>query len=90
MSDLKENFDFAVNNIRNLKQKPSNDELLEIYALYKQATEGDCNTSKPSMFDLKATYMWNKWKSLSGKSKTSAMQEYCNLFLDLSDKYGIN
>lgn len=41
-------FEDAVNDI-NTKIKPtmSNEELLKIYGLYKQATVGDCNIEKP-------------------------------------------
>lgn len=46
-------FDKAVEDVKNLKETPSNDDLLEIYALFKQATVGDCDTSKlnsPALF----------------------------------------
>ena len=36
----------------------SNDELLEIYALFKQGSVGDCNTSRPGMMDFKASHAW--------------------------------
>lgn len=43
-------FEKAAADVNNLKSRPSDDELLEIYALYKQATVGDCNTSMLSMW----------------------------------------
>ena len=43
---LKEKFRWAAENVKNLKEKPNEDELLEIYALYKQAEFGDCNNRK--------------------------------------------
>lgn len=39
-------FDQAVEDVKNLKTSPNNDDLLEIYAFYKQATVGNVNTSK--------------------------------------------
>lgn len=37
-------FEDAAEAVKNLKAKPSDEELLELYALFKQATVGDCNT----------------------------------------------
>lgn len=39
-----QSFEEAVDRVKNLKESPSDNELLEIYALYKQATIGDVNT----------------------------------------------
>uniref|UniRef100_A0A915CY46 ACB domain-containing protein n=1 Tax=Ditylenchus dipsaci TaxID=166011 RepID=A0A915CY46_9BILA len=46
-------FEEAAEQVKKLKKTPSNDELLELYALYKQATVGDNNTDKPGMLDMK-------------------------------------
>lgn len=37
-------FQKAAEEVKNLKQKPTDDEMLKVYALFKQATVGDCNT----------------------------------------------
>ena len=42
-------FDQAAADVKNLKASPSNDELLQLYALFKQGSVGDCNTSRPGM-----------------------------------------
>jgi len=34
----------------------------ELYALFKQATVGDCNTSRPGIFDQKGRYKWDAWE----------------------------
>ncbi|RVD87872.1 uncharacterized protein DFL_002076 [Arthrobotrys flagrans] len=57
-------------------KKPSDDEMLKLYALYKQATVGDVNTERPGMFDLKGKYKWDAWKSEEGKSQADAETEY--------------
>lgn len=41
-----QSFEQAVDQVKNLKESPSDTELLEVYALYKQATIGDVNTGK--------------------------------------------
>ncbi|RCH91235.1 hypothetical protein CU097_013079, partial [Rhizopus azygosporus] len=45
-------FNTAAEEVKKLSKSPSNDELLELYGLFKQATVGDNTTSKPT-FDLK-------------------------------------
>ncbi|KAG0771610.1 hypothetical protein G6F22_016334 [Rhizopus arrhizus] len=62
--------------IRNENTKwPSNDELLELYGLYKQAIVGDNETSKPT-FDIKGRYKWDAWTKLKGMSQEEAEQKY--------------
>ena len=39
----------------------TDDELKQIYALYKQGTIGDNTTEKPGMLDLKAKAKWEAW-----------------------------
>ncbi len=67
--------------------KPSNPELLKLYALYKQATEGDNNTERPGGFDFVAAAKYNAWDSEKGKTKESATEEYIALVQELSTKY---
>lgn len=67
--------------------KPSNEELLKLYGLYKQATEGDNETERPGGFDFKAAAKYNSWLALKGKSKTEATDQYLELVEDLSKKY---
>jgi len=52
MSDLSNRFQAAVSNSRNISQRPDNSTLLQIYALYTQATEGDVTGDKPGFGDL--------------------------------------
>lgn len=60
-------FEEAVEKVKSLKTSPSNDELLEVYALFKQATIGDNTTAKPGMFDLKGKAKWSAWDGKKGK-----------------------
>lgn len=83
MSDLQARFDAAVKDSRNLPNQ-SNENLLKLYALYKQATSGDVGGSKPGMFDLKGQAKYNAWSELKGKDQETAMQEY----VDLVEKLG--
>ena len=72
-------FEKAVEDSKSLPVKPSNETLLNLYSLYKQATEGDVNDETPAMFDFVAKAKYEAWSSLKGKSKEAAMQEYIKL-----------
>ena len=71
--EIKENFDFAVNQIRNSKQtksgSPTNEQKLKFYGLYKQATLGKCNTPKPWAIQVEAYAKWNAWNDLGNMKK---------------------
>jgi diazepam-binding inhibitor (GABA receptor modulating acyl-CoA-binding protein) len=77
---IQEQFEQAVKASKNLPQRPGNDVLLQLYALYKQATEGDVQGEVPSNpFDFVAKAKYEAWAGISGKSKDQAMQEYVQL-----------
>ncbi|HEX5668341.1 MAG TPA: acyl-CoA-binding protein [Chitinophagaceae bacterium] len=78
--ELVELFEKAVADSKSLSEKPSNETLLQLYSLYKQATEGD-NTSDPpsNPFDFVAKAKYEAWSDQSGKSKDQAMKEYVDL-----------
>lgn len=83
--DLKENFEIAVKESKELTKRPDNETLLKLYSLYKQATEGDMdlNTPAPGMFDFINKAKHDAWKKLSGTSSESAMEQYIALFNQL-------
>lgn len=88
MSDLKAEFDAAVNKVQNAEGdfKPSNDLKLEMYGLFKQASEGDVNGKKPGAFDLIGKAKWNAWEDLKGMSPEEAMEKYVAKVKDLEAK----
>ncbi len=67
--------------------KPSTEELLKLYGLYKQATEGDNEAERPGGFDFKAAAKYNSWLAFKGKSKSEASQAYIELVEKLAEKY---
>ncbi len=76
---LLENFNSAVSQSKDLPSRPSNEDLLQLYALFKQATDGDVSGDKPGGFDFKAIAKYSSWEEKKGTSKEQAMQEYVNL-----------
>ncbi|RBL90596.1 acyl-CoA-binding protein [Chitinophaga flava] len=82
--DLKAQFEQAVTDSKTLSEKPSNDILLQLYALYKQGSVGDNNTEPPSNpFDFVAKAKHEAWDALKGKTQESAMQDYVALVKEL-------
>ena len=82
--ELKELFAQAAIDSKNLPKKPGNDTLLQLYALYKQSTEGDI-IAEPSSntFDFVAKAKYAAWQQIKGKLRETAMQEYVALVAKL-------
>lgn len=76
---LQEQFEAALVKVKTLTTRPSNETLLKLYALYKQGSEGDNNTKKPGMFDIKEQFKWTAWNDLKGLDKAAAKQQYIDL-----------
>lgn len=81
--DLNAQFEQAVKESTDLPKKPANDVLLQIYALYKQATKGDVSGDRPGGFDFKGAAKYDAWAKLKGKSTDEAKQEYVDLINSL-------
>jgi len=77
--DLKTRFEAAAARSKTLPARPSDEVLLQVYALYKQATEGDVSGEAPGFFDLVGQAKFDAWERLKGKAKDAAMQEYVAL-----------
>ena len=82
--ELKELFEQSVAVSKTLPEKPDNATLLQLYSLYKQATEGDVAGDEPSNpFDFVARAKYDAWQNQKGKAKETAMQEYVDLVTKL-------
>ncbi len=84
---LLDDFNKAVDQSKELTKRPSNEELLDLYALFKQASEGDVTEPRPGGFDFKAIAKHDAWASKTGKSKEQAMEEYVTLVANLYQLY---
>ncbi|CAB1349452.1 unnamed protein product [Coregonus sp. 'balchen'] len=74
-----EQFNHAKSQMGTLKEDPGNEAKLKIYALFKQATQGPCNTPKPGMLDFVGKAKWDAWKSLGSVAQEDARQQYVDL-----------
>jgi acyl-CoA-binding protein len=83
MSDLKKKFAAAAKEAQSLPKRPGNDELLELYALYKQATSGDVGGSRPGLLDLTGRAKYDAWAKKKGTAQEQAMQAYVDFVAKL-------
>ncbi len=85
--DLNAKFDQAVAKSKELTRRPGNEELLKLYGLYKQATEGDVAGERPGGFDFKAIAKYDAWSELKGTSRESAREAYIAFVEQLHQQY---
>jgi len=81
-------FDAAQIKVKTLSTRPSNPELLELYALFKQGAEGDVHGKRPGMMDIKGRFKYDAWASKKGLSKADAMDAYIALVKQLLERDG--
>ncbi|XP_012286365.1 acyl-CoA-binding protein homolog [Orussus abietinus] len=86
---LDERFNEAAEEVKALASQPNDADLLELYALFKQATVGDCNTERPSgLLDFKGKAKWDAWNGKKGKSQDDAKKEYIDKVTSLVASIG--
>ncbi len=83
MRDLKAEFEAAAAAAQKLPSRPDNDTLLQLYALYKQATAGDASGKRPGFTDFVGRAKYDAWDKLKGTAKETAMQSYVDLVAKL-------
>jgi diazepam-binding inhibitor (GABA receptor modulating acyl-CoA-binding protein) len=74
-------FEEAAERVKTTKAKPTNEQLLEIYGWYKQATEGDNTKPQPGFSKVKDRAKWNVWKKNEGTSVEDAKKKYVETVL---------
>ncbi len=79
MSDTGERFERAAEAVKQLDEKPDNDTLLKLYALYKQGSEGDVSGDKPGFFDFVGAAKYEAWEQLEGTAREDAQARYIDL-----------
>lgn len=79
MSDLKAQFEKAKEAVKGLSERPDNDTLLRLYALFKQGSEGDAHGDKPGFFDFVGNAKYEAWEKLKGMDRDQAMTKYIDL-----------
>ncbi|EFJ17211.1 hypothetical protein SELMODRAFT_270651 [Selaginella moellendorffii] len=76
MATTEEQFKKAAEDALKLPPTTTDADKLILYGLYKQATVGNNETSRPGMLDFKGKAKWDAWKKCEGKSADDAMKDY--------------
>jgi diazepam-binding inhibitor (GABA receptor modulator, acyl-CoA-binding protein) len=84
---LDEQFQQAAAKSKEMTRRPSNEELLRLYALYKQGSEGDVSGERPGGFDFKNIAKYDTWEDLKGMTKEKAKEEYIAFVNQLLQQY---
>ncbi|KAI5419689.1 Acyl-CoA-binding domain-containing protein 1 [Lathyrus oleraceus] len=87
---IQEDFEEHAAKVKTLKESPSNENLLILYGLYKQATLGPVTTARPGIFSQKDRAKWDAWKAVEGKSKDEAMSDYITKVKQLLEEAGLS
>ena len=85
MSDLTARFNQAQIDVKALTERPGNLTLLRLYALFKQASEGDVHGDKPGFTDIVGKYKYDAWEALKGTATDTAKQQYVELVESLKN-----
>jgi diazepam-binding inhibitor (GABA receptor modulator, acyl-CoA-binding protein) len=85
--DFNKEFEEAAAKSKNMTRRPTNEELLKLYALYKQGSEGDVSGERPGGFDFKGIAKYDSWEELKGMSQDKAKEEYIAFVNKLLQQY---
>lgn len=88
MSELEERFETAADEVEQLPERPSNDDLLDLYALFKQATEGDVSGKRPGITSFKKRAKYDAWADREGMGREEAMEKYVAKVEQLLEEVG--
>lgn len=80
-------FEEAQHLVKSFTKRPTDDELLYIYSLFKQGTVGDINIPEPGFFAMKEKKKWNVWNERKGMKKEIAVEKYIDFVNQISSKY---
>lgn len=84
---LEDDFASAKERVQNLPKRPTNDEMLKLYGLFKQATEGDATGSRPGLLQMVKRAKFDAWAGHKGTDKDAAKKAYIDLVASLEAKY---
>jgi acyl-CoA-binding protein len=88
MAETDKKFEAAAKDIQKLTKRPDDEDMLRLYALYKQGTEGDVTGERPSAFALKDRAKYDAWARVKGTDSAKAREQYVKLVERLKKTYG--
>lgn len=81
-------FEAAANDIKQLTRRPDDQDMLRLYALYKQGSEGDVQGERPGAFSFVDRAKYDAWAKLKGTDQAKARENYVKLVERLKKTYG--
>ena len=87
MSKESEEFEQAASAAKSLPERPDDNTMLQLYALYKQGSEGDVSGKKPGFFDFVGAAKFEAWEKLKGSTGEDARNRYVELIRKLGGKF---
>jgi acyl-CoA-binding protein len=87
MTEINSRFEQASLAAKSLPERPDNDTMLQLYALYKQGSSGDVSGDKPGFFDFVATAKYEAWERVKGIAQDDAKQQYIDLVQKLGGQF---
>jgi diazepam-binding inhibitor (GABA receptor modulator, acyl-CoA-binding protein) len=88
MAETDKKFEAAAKDIQKLTRRPDDEDMLRLYALYKQATEGDVTGDRPGAFAMKDRAKFDAWARVKGTDAAKAREQYVKLVERLKKTYG--
>ncbi len=79
MSSINEKFEAAAAASKTLSERPGNDVMLKLYALYKQGSSGDVEGKRPGFTDMVGRAKFDAWAEVKGTASADAMKQYIAL-----------
>ncbi len=76
---LEDDFQKAAEASKHLSERPNNDDMLKLYSLFKQGSQGDVTGESPGMMDFIGHAKFTAWEERKGMSSQEAMQQYIEL-----------
>jgi acyl-CoA-binding protein len=86
MSTGENAFEQAAVAAKSLPERPDDNTMLQLYALYKQGSAGDVQGDKPGFFDFVGAAKYEAWAKLKGTSEEDARSQYVELITKLGGK----
>jgi len=87
LNDSSTEFDKAAQAVKALADRPDDQTMLQLYALYKQGSSGDVHGDKPGFFDFVGTAKYEAWEKLRGTNQDEARRQYVDLVRKLGGAF---
>jgi acyl-CoA-binding protein len=87
MSEDTTDFERAAAAVKALAERPDDQTMLQLYALFKQGSSGDVQGAKPGFFDFVGTAKYEAWEKLRGTGRDEARAQYVELVRKLGGSF---